>query len=183
MPEDEFRTDLQWPTDPLGERDPAGATAGEDVERVSEVWTKESRPSSLPSADRSSRPEVDAYEQLRQLRSTVEDLRRDMNGLRRSVMEWPELERVSSDVAALRADVGALLARGSAASGTARTDKDEASGQNGEALSELREEISLLRRRISLRAKDSVPLSEDDIDRLADALIERGVIPSDRQRR
>ncbi|MGK2947040.1 MAG: hypothetical protein ACSLFP_00570 [Acidimicrobiales bacterium] len=59
--------------------------------------------------------------QLRQLRSAVDELRSDVTGLRRVVLEWPELERVSSDIAALRADmtdvVGKLDDFGTAAPG------------------------------------------------------------------
>lgn len=41
--------------------------------------------------------------QLRQMRSSIDDLRSDVAGLRRAVLEWPELERVATDVSALRA--------------------------------------------------------------------------------
>lgn len=50
--------------------------------------------------------------QLRQLRASVEELRSDVTSLRRVVLEWPELERVSDDVSSLRADVAALVEQG-----------------------------------------------------------------------
>ena len=76
--------------------------------------------------------------QLRQLRSTVDDLRSDVAGLRRAVLEWPELERVSSDLAALRSDVGELLGRMIA------SEPDEgSSSQLDGILSTLRERPSL----------------------------------------
>jgi len=250
MPEDEFRTDLRWPTDPLGEREGGpgdeGAAADEEVERVSEVWTGESRAPVLSGADRSSRFVVEAYDrladrvlerlralrvdldsdlaeirsematlrqavddvgdrvQLRQLRSSIDELRGDVSGLRRSVLEWPELERVSSDVAALRADVTNLLAGRTPARAAGPADPAAVASLHevvddlraavdslstvesmADALTELREEVASLRRRITLRGKGggSATLTDDQLDRLADALIERGVIPSGRPRR
>jgi hypothetical protein len=47
--------------------------------------------------------------QLRQLRATVDELRGDVTGLRRAVLEWPELEQVSADVAAMRSDLSFLF--------------------------------------------------------------------------
>lgn len=49
--------------------------------------------------------------QLRQLRAAVDELRSDVTGLRRVVLEWPELERVSADIAALRADMTDVVAK------------------------------------------------------------------------
>lgn len=49
--------------------------------------------------------------QLRQLRASVDELRGDVAGLRRAVLEWPELAQVSSELAGLRADVSDLLGR------------------------------------------------------------------------
>ena len=40
--------------------------------------------------------------QLRQMRGSIDDLRSDVAGLRRAVLEWPELERMGSDLSALR---------------------------------------------------------------------------------
>jgi hypothetical protein len=47
--------------------------------------------------------------QMRQLRATVDELRGDVSGLRRAVREWPELEHVSADVAAMRSDLSFLF--------------------------------------------------------------------------
>lgn len=49
--------------------------------------------------------------QLRQLRGAIDELRGDVAGLRRAVLEWPELGQVSNDIAGLRADMSDLLAR------------------------------------------------------------------------
>ena len=46
--------------------------------------------------------------QLRQMRSSIDELRSDVAGLRRAVLEWPELERVSTDLSALRAATSEL---------------------------------------------------------------------------
>lgn len=47
--------------------------------------------------------------QLRQMRSSVDELRSDVAGLRRAVLEWPELERVAADLSSLRAATAELL--------------------------------------------------------------------------
>ncbi len=49
--------------------------------------------------------------QLRSMRSALDDLRSDVAGLRRAVIEWPELERVSADITALRADMSEVASR------------------------------------------------------------------------
>lgn len=113
MPEDEFRTDLRWPHDPLGER-----------------------------VDRRSREH--------------EKLARD------DAVAMPQLE-------ALVADLRELLERLQPEATVA-------------ALDALREEVAALRRRIPLRASESGPLTADQLDQLAEALLERGVIPGDGRR-
>ena len=63
--------------------------------------------------------------QLRQMRSSIDELRSDVAGLRRAVLEWPELERVSSDLSALRAATAELqeqVARPPSAEGTPAVD-------------------------------------------------------------
>lgn len=47
--------------------------------------------------------------QMRQLRAAVDELRGDVSSLRRAVLEWPELEQVSADVAAMRSDLSFLF--------------------------------------------------------------------------
>jgi hypothetical protein len=120
--------------------------------------------------------------EMRQLRAAIDELRSDVVGLRRAVLEWPELERVSADISALRADMTELLAQGPPATGggTGAPPKlqlqqlaplmEEISSIRGalesrpagggagvsdevlEELAGLRAEVKALRRRITLRA-------------------------------
>lgn len=57
--------------------------------------------------------------QLRALRSAVDELRSDVVGMRRALLEWPELERVSGDITSLRADMTEVV---SSISGLLETD-------------------------------------------------------------
>ncbi len=141
--------------------------------------------------------------QLRQLRATVDELRGDVSGLRRAVLEWPELEQVSSDVASLRADLSEVLSRLNADPADDRRSLDEVRSEIKdlrrsveasmslptlapliEEVVSLRDEVSSLRRRISLRAEgSSVELNEEQMDRLIRAVETRvggGVRPGQR---
>src|SRR5690606_31238835 len=42
---------------------------------------------------------------LRQLKTGLDELRQDVLALRRAVLEWPALEQVANDVAAIRGDL------------------------------------------------------------------------------
>lgn len=107
--------------------------------------------------------------QLRQLRSAIDELRSDVAGLRRVVLEWPELERVSADITALRADMADIIRRladsaqlsGPAAPlGSLAPLVEEIAALRGDLpslepvadeLAGLRGEVAALRRRIALR--------------------------------
>ena len=47
--------------------------------------------------------------QLRQLQSSADEVRSEVAGLRRAVLEWPELERVSDEVSSMRGDLSFLF--------------------------------------------------------------------------
>jgi hypothetical protein len=47
--------------------------------------------------------------QMRQLRQGLDELRSDVSGLRRAVLEWPELEHVANDIASMRSDLTYLF--------------------------------------------------------------------------
>jgi len=47
--------------------------------------------------------------QVRQLRATLDELLAEVVGLRRAVLEWPELEQLSQDVTAVRGDLAFLF--------------------------------------------------------------------------
>jgi hypothetical protein len=83
--------------------------------------------------------------QLRQLRSSIDELRNEVAGLKRTVLDWPELEHVSSDISALRS-----------------------------ATSELHAEMIHLRRRIALRAQGAGASADEAVaERVADAVFDR----------
>jgi hypothetical protein len=113
--------------------------------------------------------------QLRQLRATIDELRGDVSGLRRAVLEWPELEQVSGDVAGLRSDMSALLE-------ASRNGVPAPSGEGlqlgalaplVEEVAALRGEVAALRRRIALRVDGAAPVGDDQLEHLADQVAER----------
>lgn len=103
--------------------------------------------------------------ELRKLRATIDELRGDISGLRRAVLEWPELEQVSSDVAALRADLSDMAKPVSRDLTTLAPMLEE--------IAALREEFVSLRRRIALRVSNEGELSEERIAAIADAVAKR----------
>lgn len=120
--------------------------------------------------------------QLRQLRATLDELRSDVTGLRRAVIEWPELEQVSSDIAGLRSDMTEVVqaVRGADAAAPSIA----ALGPLVEELAELRGEVTSLRRRITLRGEGSAPvLDEGQLARLADQVADRIAASGSRSRR
>lgn len=88
--------------------------------------------------------------QLRQLRATIDELRGDVSGLRRAVLEWPELEQVSSDIAGLRSDMSTIL-EALRTGGAPAIDLPVLAPLVAEVAA-LRSEVAGLRRRIALRA-------------------------------
>lgn len=119
--------------------------------------------------------------QLRQLRATLDELRSDVTGLRRAVIEWPELEQVSSDIAGLRSDMTDVV---QAVRGADAAPSIAALGPLVEELAELRGEVTSLRRRITLRGEGSAPvLDEAQLARLADQVADRIAASSSRSRR
>ncbi|CAN5528783.1 hypothetical protein BH20ACT2_BH20ACT2_15410 [soil metagenome] len=109
--------------------------------------------------------------EMRQMKAATEELRGDVNGLRRAVLEWPELEQVSSDVAGLRADVAVLLEH-----------QDDTAGDRTaaaleplvEELAAVRSEVATVRRRFSVSAKPAeLTLTDDQVDQLTGAVVER----------
>jgi hypothetical protein len=135
--------------------------------------------------------------QLRQLRATLDELRSDVVGLRRAVLEWPELEQVSADIAAVRGDLSFLFE--STADGAAAAAPSELLGelqnvvaslsdevtrlgtdqpQVGalapllEEVASLRSELTQIRRRMVLRA---TPIDDEQLERIVDAVAGRVV--------
>lgn len=136
--------------------------------------------------------------EMRQMKAATEELRGDVNGLRRAVLEWPELEQVSSDVAGLRADLAMLLERKDPAEVLGQIDTAELVGREElaellarkpdtddrptvaalaplvEEVAAVRSELATVRRRMSVKAKpDDLTLTEGQIDQLVSAVVER----------
>ena len=80
--------------------------------------------------------------EMRQLRAAIDELRTDVVGLRRAVLEWPELERVSAEITALRADMSELLAQRSTSDASSSGPAPKLQLQQ---LAPLMEEISAIR--------------------------------------
>jgi hypothetical protein len=128
--------------------------------------------------------------QIRQLQTSLDEVRAEVAGLRRAVLEWPELERVADEVSAVRGDLSFLfdatsdgespgpsavvtelrevvgrLTEGIAAS---------AASESGQAAF-LVDEVSSIRTQLGELAR-RMPAGLDDerqLDRLADAVAER----------
>lgn len=110
----------------------------------------------------------------RQIRSSLEELRGDLAGLRRAGFDGSQLEHISGELAGLRSDLADLAARMD--DGAGRPGPPSASpGPVANELAELRSEIASLRRRISLRVAvpDAGGLSDAQIEKVAEAVAGR----------
>jgi hypothetical protein len=88
--------------------------------------------------------------QGRQLRAGLDELHAEVLGLRRAVLEWPELEQLSHDVTAVRGDLAFLF---------------ESAGQDGRAPSELLGELQAVVARLeeaSATVAAATPAAADD---------------------
>lgn len=134
--------------------------------------------------------------QLRQLQGTVDELRTELGALRRAVLEWPELEQVSNDIAAVRGDLAFLFESGDGQSvappsdllgelqGAIATLSDEitrmgaelpqisAMGAVLEEVASVRSELAQVRRRMTVR---SGPLDEAQLEQIVSAVAARVV--------
>ena len=134
--------------------------------------------------------------QLRQVQTTVDEIRTELTALRRAVLEWPELEQVSSDIAAVRGDLAYIFESGEGgASGPPSHVLDELQRATGtlsdeitrlgselpqisalsavlDEVSSVRNELTQVRRRMVLR---SGPLDEDQLEQIVAAVAARVV--------
>lgn len=133
---------------------------------------------------------------LRQLKTGLDELRQDVLALRRAVLEWPALEQVANDVAAIRGDLAFLFETtqdGSPAAApnellgelravvgnladevTRLADGARVSGLGPvvEEIGAMRDELSTIRRRLVLRAS---PIDDEQLERIVDAVAARVV--------
>lgn len=214
MADDDLPTRLHWPADPLDaaltER-PAGAGAAPSapVDGAADVqgaprWVLGERNDVTllrqEVADlRHALDDLADRVQLRQLKASLEELRAEFISLRRVVVEWPELDQLTSEVAAIHSSVldlqerkvpddSAVLAvlgevqAGIEALGSARTPVAalapivEELGAARDELASLREEVVSLRRRITLRGQVAEPtLDEEQLERLVESVVARVV--------
>jgi hypothetical protein len=89
--------------------------------------------------------------QVRQLRATLDELHAEVVGLRRAVLEWPELEQLSQEVSAVRGDLAFLF--------------DSAGEGGAQAPSELLGELQAVVGRLageSARLAEASPATPDD---------------------
>jgi signal transduction histidine kinase len=179
MSEDEFRADLRWPIDPLGER-----PSIVDPEEDAPGWRP---PADLddvapPPGDRTVAEELDrisdrVLERLRAARVALDadlaELRTELGAIRQAMSQ---LERTPpppavvgpSTLAPLVEEVGALRA---AVEALAAAVTPERLDDMAEELAGVQAELVSLRRRITLRAGgEGVALTDDQLDRLAAAV-------------
>jgi hypothetical protein len=226
MADDDLPTRLQWPADPL---DPsidapgassaaAGAEPGAAGARGNEprwVLGERNDVALLGKEVSDLRHAVDDLAdrvQLRQVKAALDELRGEVIALRRMVVEWPELDHLTSEVGALRSHLidlqanpepttdpmvlGALLdVRASIdALGTVRTPVAalgpivEELGTVRQELGALRDEVVSLRRRVALRGQSGdVSIDDDQLDRIVESVVARvnasAPAPTSRRRR
>lgn len=137
--------------------------------------------------------------QLREVLGSVEELRTELAALRRAVLEWPELEQVSNDIAAVRGDIAFLFEADEGTSvappsellrdlrstidllsATVGTFSDEISRMGQEmpqvdALKAVLEEVASVRSELTevRRRMRSGPLDAEQLDQIAAAVAER----------
>jgi hypothetical protein len=178
MSDDEFRADLRWPVDPLGERPPADLAddeppwsppadleeAGPPGERalLEEVGRLSDR---LVERMRGLRVAVEA--DLAEIRSELTAVRKDLSKVTKRAPVAPagapaaDLEPLQEELAALRTSVDGVA-------GTITSDRLD---DLADELAGLQAEIVSLRRRISLRATGEGPsLSDEQLEQLASAV-------------
>ena len=182
MSEDEFRADLRWPTDPLGERPPAHL-APED--EAWEAGLADADAVADDAGDRTLAEEVErladrVVERLRTTRTALEgelaELRTELAAVREGLATIAE-RPVPRPVAAAAPDLAPLLAeltevRAGVDALTASITSERLDDLADE-LSGVQTELQSLRRRISLRApggEGSTGLSDDQLERLAAAV-------------
>jgi hypothetical protein len=149
MPEDEFRTDLQWPIDPLGERQspPPDSAPVSPGTLTHEVVAEE--------LDRLSDRLIEVLQALRSdLDADLDDVRAEVAGVRRLVDEVRERPPLPGGPSQPPPSLEPVL----------------------EELATVREELISLKHRIGLRAKaqaDAAVLTDEQIDRIARTVAER----------
>lgn len=216
MADDDLPTRLQWPADPLDPTvtDPAPAPApartadpasggGSPSPAVEPRWVlgERNEVALLRKEVSDLRHSIDDLAdrvQLRQLKASFDELRGEVIALRRVVVEWPELDQLTSEVGALRshmidvqenppptADASLLSAladvqAGIEAIGTARGPVAalgplvEELGAVRHDIGTLRADMAALRRRVALRVQSSdTTIDDDQLDRVVESVVER----------
>ena len=133
---------------------------------------------------------------LRQLKAGLDEVREDVLALRRAVLEWPALEQVAADVAAIRGDLAFLFEQaedGSPAAAPSQVlaelrevvdrmaEEVQALGEQAkvgglaplvEEVGAVRDEMATIRRRLVIR---SSPIDDEQLERIVDAVAARVV--------
>ena len=143
MPEDEFRTDLQWPTDPLGERHDQPGTEAD-----------------VPSAPRPAIGRAELGELADRILEALATVRADLN---------TDLDGLRADVAALRQSIDEVLERPPPVP-AGKAPPLPSLAPVLEEIAQVRKELASLKRRIGLRAEadaDAAVLTDEQLDRIA----------------
>ena len=200
MADDDLPTRLHWPADPLdvaGDRADSGGAPGDPAATPAGragaprwVLGEQNDVALLRQEVADLRHAIDDLAdrvQLRQLRASLDELRGEVISLRRVVVEWPELDQLTTEVAALRsqlidqqeetptvsmADVLSEVRTALAGASAARTPVG-ALAPIVEELGALRGEVAALRRRISLRGEGAGSVDDGQLERVVESVVER----------
>jgi hypothetical protein len=150
MPQDEFDTDLEWPSDPIGERRAAVPAAAEERPE------QDSPPPPPNSEDHDGRHGEGHDRASDRLLERIDILRRDVDA---------HLADLRAELGGIRQSLADLAARPAEPSSVAAAPSLEPLLTE---LAHVHEELASLRRRISLRADaDRAVLSDEELTRIA----------------
>lgn len=190
MADDDLSLRLHWPADPLEDRaeergsDPAPRTrpapgpVAREVAAGTEPADDERGELALVRQEladlRHAMDDIADRVQLRQLRASLEELRGEVISLRRVVLEWPDLERLTTEVGALRSQLVDLAAVSPASSRATVEITSEAVAPLAEEVAALRTELVSLRRRIALRGQSTDAGTDDErLERIVESVLRR----------
>jgi hypothetical protein len=189
MADDDLSLRLHWPADPLEDRADDRAAEAAPRTRPAPAAAPDDVPAATPAGDDRGELALVRHEladlrhavddladrvQMRQLRASMEELRSEVISLRRVVLEWPDLEQLTTEVGALRSQL-VDLAAGPPSSTRATVDVTaDAVAPLAEELAALRAELVSLRRRIALRGQAADAGTDDArLERIVETVVRR----------
>jgi hypothetical protein len=176
MSEDEFRADLRWPTDPLGERPRADLSDDDAPPWSPPADLEDAGPGERALLDEVGRLSDRLLERMRGLRASLDadlaEIRTELAAVRQSLSKAggrtpaapppPDLGPLVEEMASMRASVDGIA-------GTVTSDRLD---DLADELAGLQAELVSLRRRITLRATagEGASLTDEQLEQLAAAV-------------